>query len=270
MRKIIVVSSTLKAAMKTAMKVVDKRSPLPVLEYFKCEVKVAEGRASLTLTSTDLVNHIGVTINCEAKEEFTFLLHSQELKLIEKLEEQPITIHVDEKAFTAQLITEDETVSILSDNHEDFPCLPEGDLKKLGYVTNEFLSELKTCLNYVSDDDLRPAFTGVNFKVDSGKIVLCGTDAHMLRTTTLDSELTKESEGESFIMHPEFCKLISSVKNVDEMQIGLIKNENASFTVFNYSVGRYMKVDVISKNIDVKYCDYNSVIPITHSTSVTI
>ena len=70
MKKLIVVSSSLTNAMQTAKKVVSKKSVLPILECFLCEVKIENKRASLLVKGTDLENSISVSINCEANEEF--------------------------------------------------------------------------------------------------------------------------------------------------------------------------------------------------------
>lgn len=270
MKKLIVATSSLKNAMLTSKKVVSKKSVLPILEYFKCHVTIKDGRATLTLTATDLETFCNVTINCEAKEEFTFLIHSEELKLIEKLDEQPITISVDEKAFIAQLTTDEETVSVTGDDFNDFPRIPNAERKHIGNFTSEFFSEIKTCLSYCSKDDLRPKFTGVNFEVTDSKVKLTATDAHLLRTTSIESELSNDAEGETFIMNPTFCKLISAVKNADEIRFAVMRKDDATFSVLNYSQGKYMLVELLSRTIADRFCDYASVIPAKHLTSVSI
>lgn len=270
MKKLIVGTSSLKNAMKTANKVISKKSVLPIIEYFKCQVTIRNGIATLTVTATDLENYINISVNCEAKEEFTFLLHSDELKLIEKLDEQPLTIQVDERTLIAQLITETETVSVTCDDFNDFPLVPNSEIKHLGCFTNDFMDEIKTSLNYVSKDDLRPALTGINFKIENGHLELCSTDAHLLRTTTVAGELKAEAEGESFIMNPKFCKLISNLKTEGEIQISVMKKDSTSFITLSYSEGKYMNVELIGRNIEARYCDYKSVIPSSHATSVTL
>lgn len=270
MKKLIVTTSSLKDAMKTVKKVVDKKSVLPILEYFKCLVTVKGGRAMLTVIGTDLESYISATVNCEAKEEFIFLLHSEELKLIEKLDEQPITISVDPVTFCAKIITETETVSVVSDDFNDFPKLPSGTMKPIGRLTDEFFAEIKTSLSYCSKDSIRIKFTGIHFKITEGKLKLCATDAHLLRTTTLNGEINQEAEEEAFIMNPTFCKLISAIKDADDVNVSIMKKDTSTLTVLTYTQGRYMSVEIISRNIDDKYCDYQSVIPSNHSTEVTL
>ena len=270
MKKLIVTSTALKTAMKIAMKAVNKSSVLPILESFKMNVKIQNGKASLTVTSTDLENYIGVTIPCEAKEQFSFLIHSEQLKLIEKLDEQPVVLSVDEKTSCAQISTDDETISVACDKIEDYPIVPSAPTKKIGYMASDFINELKTSLNYVSRDDLRPQFTGVNFKVENGGVILCATDCHILRTTTLQCEANSESDGETFIMNPRMCKFLSAVKKVDGIHIAVMRNDTATYTVANYQQEKYIAVEIISRNIEARYCDYQSVIPVKHSTELTV
>ena len=271
MKSLTVPTSSLKNAMSTVKKViVTKRCVLPIIEYFKCEVIIRDGIAKLIVTGTDLENQILATVDCEAKEEFVFLIHSDELKLIEKLDDQPITISVDEEKYIARIITNEETVIVTGDDCRDYPIIPTAQRMELGTLPSEFISEIKTCLNFVSSDDLRPAMTGINFKIENGKVELCATDAHLLRTTSLNCQVNPDAEGESFIMNRTLCKLISSIKNAEEMKISVVKKDNSKYTVFSYTQGRKIQVEIISKNIEANYCAYQSVIPSHHSTDMIL
>ena len=291
MKQVTVGTSILTNALKIALKVVDKKSGLPILQYLKCEVKRADGLATLTITASDSENSTGegldpgmcwdesrnshniinVIIPCEAKDEFIFLLHHEEAKFIDKLEEKQLTIAYDEITFHVQLLTHDDTLSLTTLDFRDFPRIQTGTKKLFGSVGNEFFTEIKTCLNYISKDELRPAMTGTFLKIENGKIVICATDSHLLRIANLYGQLNSEAEGESVIMNPALCKHISSVKNADDIRIFKMGTGVNSHIVITYTTDKgHLAVEIISRNINESYPNYKAVIPVTHTTEVML
>jgi len=291
MKQVKVETSILKNALKIALKVVDKKSRLPILQYMKCEVKRADGLTKLTISASDSENYTGegldpwigwdesrnshnsvnITIPCQAKDEFIFLLHYEEAKFIDKLEEKQLTISYDEITFHVQLLTHEDKLSLTSQDFRDFPCIPTGTKILLGSVGNEFFTEIKTCLNYISKDELRPAMTGMLLKIENGKIVICATDSHLLRTANLYGKLNSEADGDSVIMNPGLCKHISSVKNADDIQISKMGTGVNAHIVITYTTNKgHLAVEIISRNIMECYPDYKAVIPVTHTTEVRV
>ena len=270
MKKVIVVSSTLTNAMQTAKKVVSKKSVLPILECFLCEVKIENKRANLLVKGTDLENHISVSINCEAKEEFKFVIHSDELAFIEKLDEQPLCLEIDETTCEVKILAEGETVKAIGEKVEDYPITPNSPFKLLGTLANEFFPELKTSLKYVSDPkDFNPKYKGVGIETIEQGIVIVGTDAFTLRLTNQKAEISNGAIGEKFVLNPTLCKQLASFKNAENIHISLMKMKGGTNTVLTFELNS-MQVTIVSRNLDSDMVDYKRILPTYSATTVSM
>jgi DNA polymerase-3 subunit beta len=104
----------------------------------------------------------------------------------------------------------------------------------------------------VSNDELRPAMTGVYFQLETDGITFVGTDAHKLvryrRNDVVSSEQT------SFIVPRKALSLLKSALPSEETQVSISYNNSNAFF-------RFGEVDLICRLIDARYPDYNAVIP---------
>ena len=271
MKKLIVSSSSLRNAMKTAIKVVNKKSVLPILECFKCEVRIMNNSATLHVFATDLETHILVSVACEANEEFKFILPASELAFVEKLSDQPLTIEVDDSTQTIKIHTESETVKATGEKVDDFPILPNSPCKFLGYVSSEFFVEIKTALKYVSTDTRfsKTQYLGVGIETTKEGLTVCATDATMMRITNLTAQAEGDAIGEKFVMNPTFCKLIATFKKADEIHLALMKKKDRCHTVLSFRIDN-MAVSIVSQNLDCQLVDYKRVIPGEWNTQVNL
>jgi len=172
-------------------------------------------------------------------EEFRFLLPASELSFIEKAEEQPLTIEVNEATFEVAIYTETENVSSISENPDDFALIPNYCQHELIYTGQDFLDELKACLKYTDKQKFgNIRYQGVLLESNSDSITLCATDAHVLRVTKLTAAPALEKR---FLMNSNFCKLISSLKYRGDLLISLMTNERTTYTVLDFEINS-MKV----------------------------
>jgi DNA polymerase-3 subunit beta len=268
MQKLIVDTTTLLAtAMRINNKGVSKKSVMPIIENLKFDVTPTQ----LTITSTDLENFMLTTIPCQSDDSFSFLLPSSELKLVEKLDTGSLTITVDEENENVVLTTNDETVNVALENVDDYPITPSiSETVPIGKFGSAFIDELKGCLDFVSKDDLRPAMTGVNFQVENGNVELCATDAHLMRVAKVEGENITDAASLSFIMNAKQCKLITSFKKLSAIKIDAIINDSISHTVMSFDAGENLQVQMIGRNIESRFPDYQGVIPTSHLTEVTV
>jgi len=111
-----------------------------------------------------------------------------------------------------------------------------------------------------SNDELRPAMTGVYFQVDFNKLVLVATDAHKLVKYTFT-----EASGEvatSFIVPKKALTLLkNALPGGGEVKLAFNK-ANAFFTFDN--------TQLACRLIDARYPDYNAVIPVDNPNLLTI
>jgi DNA polymerase-3 subunit beta len=266
MKNLTVDISTLATAMRISNKGVSKKSPLVIIENFKIDVTPSQ----LTINSTDLENFILTSIPCSADEAFSFLLPSSELKLIEKLNKGSLSITLDEENSNALLTTSEETVNVSMDNVDDYPLTPDiSNTLPIGQFGSEFIQELKSCLDFISKDELRPAMTGVNFQIENRIVELCATDAHLMRLAKVEGESLTDAASLSFIINAKQSKLITSFKKVADVQLEMQTIDSTTYTLMKFMDGD-VDVKIIGRNIDARYPDYQRVIPTSHLTEVTV
>ena len=269
MKKLIVASSTFREALQIAKMGMRKKSVLPILECFKCEVRIADGKTSLEITGTDLENFFTATIHCEAKEQFGFTLPSNDLGFIESIEEQPLTLEIDTEKNTVAIHTETESVMSVGEAVEDYPITPSLTIKKLGNLSTDFITELKTSIKYVCTDTRfgKLQYQGVGIETTEQGLNLIATDAWVLRQSCVKGEM--ENVGTSFVMNPTVCKLISRLKKVEDLQLSLMEGESSTNTVLNFYAKR-IQATVIARNFDCNVVDYKAATPTYSTTTVTI
>ncbi|HXH19134.1 MAG TPA: DNA polymerase III subunit beta, partial [Chitinophagales bacterium] len=113
----------------------------------------------------------------------------------------------------------------------------------------------------VSNDELRPAMTGVFFQLDGHGATFVATDAHKLvRYRRTD---TKGGKAASFIVPKKALNLLKTALPSDSTNVTISFNSSNAF--FNFD-----NVNLICRLIDAKYPDYNAVIPKESSSKLTI
>lgn len=293
MQNVKISREVLKTALKTAMKTINKNSVLPILETFLLEVSQTPKGFILTVTGTDLENNISITMPCEASEVFSFILPIGELKLIEKLEDEYLTLKAETKEHSTTNhktkeveITHTHHVSILTDSDSivlqseaplDFPKIPIlENIEFLGAVTEYFYREVKTLQPYASKDTLRPHHCGIFLEIAETGYNLTSTDCHILKTTSLpgdfitmdDKPFLATSYGANnvgAIMPSKFCKFIGGFSGQTNSHI--YKTKNNVFLTF--LMDGIFEVKISTRAIDGRYPEYRNVIPQNNPIEVT-
>jgi DNA polymerase III sliding clamp (beta) subunit (PCNA family) len=152
----------------------------------------------------------------------------------------------------------DPSVSI-----DEFPSVrPVKHATKLFTIDAEFFKFIITAaLNFVSNDDLRPAMTGINIKkTDDGKIMLAATDANILIRYDITPYLTLHTTDAFDVIFE--AKLVKDflVYNTEPTVDVLFNKEDLRLIITN------SKSELNTRKMDERYPDYERVIP-TESTS---
>ncbi|HRH56624.1 MAG TPA: DNA polymerase III subunit beta, partial [Chitinophagales bacterium] len=158
--------------------VISTNTVLPILEDFLFDIE----KNNLTITATDLDTTMSVSMDIESKEKFKVAIPARILlDSLKALPEQPITIAVDESTNGIEITTDNGKYKLSGENSADFPKEPTADgvaeVKLASSVLNKGVSKT---LFAVSNDELRPAMTGVFFQLDDNGITFVATDAHKL------------------------------------------------------------------------------------------
>ncbi|MBK9330109.1 MAG: DNA polymerase III subunit beta [Sphingobacteriales bacterium] len=238
--------------------VISTNTVLPILEDFLFDIQ----KNSLTITATDLDTTMSVSMDIESKEIFKVAIPARILlDSLKALPEQPITIAVDETTNGIEMTTDNGKYKLSGENSADFPKEPVADGVEEVKLASSILNKGVTkTLFAVSNDELRPAMTGVFFQLDNNGITFVATDAH---------KLVKYNQGDvkggnaSFIVPKKALNLLKAVVPNNDTEVSVQFNKSNAFFSFD-------NIQLICRLIDAKYPDYNAVIPKENPNLLTI
>src|SRR3981081_187271 len=175
--KFIVSSSALLKQLQQISGVINANTVLPILEDFLFEVE----KNKLTVVATDLETVMRVQLDIEAKDSGKICIPSRILMdSLKNIADQPLTFNID-KNFAVEITSDNGKYKVMGENPDNFPKEPAADdtpsftMSSLALVT-----AINKTLFAVSNDDLRPAMTGVFVELDKKGIQFVATDAHRL------------------------------------------------------------------------------------------
>ena len=247
--KFIASSSSLLKQLQHIAGVINANTVLPILEDFLFEV----GKNRLTVVATDLETVMRVQLDVEAKDSGKVCIPAKILMdSLKNLPDQPLTFNID-KNFGIEITSDNGKYKIMGENPDNFPKEPAAD------DTNSFTmtaSALVTAINKTSfatsNDDLRPAMTGVFFELTPKSLQFVATDAHRLvRYKRKDITCPETS---SFIVPKKPLTLLKNAlpDNDDEITV----NYSANHLFVTHGSTR-----LSCRLIDARFPDYKVVIP---------
>jgi DNA polymerase-3 subunit beta len=156
----------------------------------------------------------------------------------------------------------DGKYKLVGENGEDFPKIPKIEQAAAVMIPASILSEaISKTLFAVSNDELRPAMTGVYCQMSTENLTFVATDAHKLvRYRRRDAKADMTS---SFILPKKALTLLKSSLPSEDVSVTLEYNSTNAFFTFN-------NVNLICRLIDEKYPDYEAVIPVNNPNKLTI
>lgn len=256
--KFIVSTGVLLKELQQLSGVISSNTVLPILEDFLFEIK--EGR--MTIFSTDLETSMSTVVDVEAKEEGRIAIPAKILiETLKTLPEQPITFSFDEENYAIEITSESGKYKLVGENPEDFPKIPvKEDVQSVNMPTEVLSRAVANTLFAVSNDELRPAMTGVLFQIGADGLTFVSTDAHKL-VRYRRKEVTGESAN--FIVPKKALALLKSTLPGDDTPVEVAYNSSNAFFEFG-------DLRLICRLVDAKYPDYNAVIPADNTNILVI
>lgn len=231
---------------------------LPILEDFLFSI---DGN-KLTIAASDLETSITTSLEIQSDNNGTVAIPGKILlETLKALPDQPVTISVDDETFAIEITSAYGKYKLAGENGADFPKIPEPESVDFVNIPATVLTNaIANSLFATSNDELRPAMTGVFFQVDFKKLTFVATDAHKLVKYVF-----KEANSEvstSFIVPKKALQLLKGVlPSGDDIKLSFNK-ANAFF--------HFGDVSLVCRLIDARYPDYNAVIPTENPNIVTV
>ncbi len=257
--KFVVSTSTLLKQLQLISGVIGTSSVLPILEDFLFEIK----NGKLTLFSTDLETSMSTVLDVDAKTNGKVAIPGKILlDTLKTFAEQPLTFDIDEKTFAVEITSDNGKFKLAGENGDDFPKIPTPDkVTEVSMPSSVLNNAIAKTLFAVSNDDLRPAMTGVLFQFDSEGAVFVGTDAHKLvRYKRLD---VSSSKAATIIIPKKALNLLKTSLPAETVDVNISFNNSNAFFKFD-------SISLICRLIDARYPDYNAVIPINSSSKLSV
>ena len=256
--KFIVSSSSLLKQLQHIAGVINANTVLPILEDFLFEVE----KNKLTVVATDLETVMRIQLAIEAKDSGKVCIPSKILlDSLKNIPDQPLTFNID-KNFSIEITSDNGKYKIMGENPDNFPKEPASDdTTSFTMTASALVTAINKTLFATSNDDLRPAMTGVFFELDKKGIQFVATDAHRLvRYKRKDSNAAK---NDSFIVPRKPLNLLKGAIPTNEDEITLSYNSNHFFV-------KHGTTQMSCRLIDARFPDYKVVIPSDNPYKLTV
>jgi DNA polymerase III subunit beta len=247
--KFIASSSSLLKQLQHIAGVINANTVLPILEDFLFEVE----KNKLTVVATDLETVMRVQLDVEARDSGKVCIPARILiDTLKNLADQPLTFNID-KNFAVEITSDNGKYKVMGENPDNFPKAPAADdTTTFTMSASALVTAISKTLFATSNDDLRPAMTGVFFELDKKGLQCVATDAHRLvRYKRMEVKCPK---SDSFIVPRKPLNLLKAAIPVTDEEVSVSYNGNHFFV----SQGT---TQMSCRLIDARFPDYKVVIP---------
>ena len=256
--KFIVSSSALLKHLQQINGVINANTVLPILEDFLFEIE----KNKLTVVATDLETVMKIHMDIEAKDSGRVCIPAKILMdSLKNIADQPLTFTID-KNFGVEITSDNGKYKVMGENPDNFPKEPAADDTNSFTITSSaFVTAINKALFAVSNDDLRPAMTGVYFELDKKGITFVATDAHrLIRYRRTDVSCPK---NDNFIVPKKPLNLLKSALPNNEDELKVSYNSNHLFV-------EHGGTQLVCRLIDARFPDYKVVIPTDNPYKMTV
>jgi len=257
--KFVVSSSVLLKQLSAVNGVIANNPIVPILENFLFQID----QNQLTVTASDLQTVMITTLAIESTDSGAIAVPARLLlDTLRGLPDQPITFKIDKDTFGTEIITENGRYKLSGENPIDFPKVPQVTKSISVSIPADVLgSAIANTIFAVSNDDLRPAMTGVYVQLSAEYTNFVATDGHRLiryRRTDMKSE----HESTLIIPRKALTLLKATLPSDDTTVTADFSSANAFFSFNN--------IRMICRLIDERFPDYENAIPQNNPNVMTI
>ena len=256
--KFIVSSSSLLKQLQHISGVINANTVLPILEDFLFEVE----KGKLTVVATDLETVMRVQLDIDAKDTGKVCIPARILlDSLKNIPDQPLAFNID-KNFAVEITSDNGKYKVMGENPDNFPKEPAADdTTSFTLSASSLMTAINKTLFATSNDDLRPAMTGVYFELDKKGLQCVATDAH--RLVRYKRKDVKCPKSETFIVPRKPLNLLKAAIPSNEDELTLSYNSNHFFV-------KHGTTQMSCRLIDARFPDYKVVIPSDNPYRLTV
>ena len=257
--KLLCTTKDLSEALSAASRVTG-RTTLPILSHLL--LKSVE--SGLEVTGYDLEVGIRTTIPAQVTEPGSFTASARTLSdLVNALPDAHVEFEAD-SAGSVAITCERTTANLLGLPSDEFPDLPEVSEESTTTIKSGILrTMLQQTLPATSADEARAVMTGVNIILDkeANRVTMVSTDGHRLAVRHMPCDNLAFS-GTAIVPARALNELLRSLPSGDDVDVVIRIERNQAQFVVN-------RTTIVSRLIEGKFPDYESVIPAQSSITIT-
>src|SRR5574343_297049 len=256
--KFIVSSSSLLKHLQQISGVINANTVLPILEDFLFEIEDKK----LNVVATDLETVMRVQMDVESKANGKVCIPAKILMdSLKNIADQPLSFNID-KNFAVEITSDNGKYKVMGENPDNFPKEPAADdTTSFTMTSSALVTAINKTLFAVSNDDLRPAMTGVFFEMDKKGLQFVATDAHRLvRYKRKDVSCPK---ADSLIVPKKPLTLLKASMPDNDDELTISYNANHLFV-------KHGTTQLSWRLIDARFPDYKVVIPADNPYKLTV
>lgn len=257
--KFIVNSAYLLKQLSNINGVITTNPVVPILENFLFELD----KGGLTVTASDLQTSMMTELQVESKEKGSIAVPARILlDTLKNLPEQPVTFSIDESTYSIEIISDNGRYKLSGENATDFPKVPTVSSDFSAEISSDVLSRaINNTIFATSNDELRPAMTGVYVNLGEKNTTFVATDGHRLvRYRRTD---VKSDNGNAIIIPRKALNLLKATLPAENTDVSVSFNMSNAFFKFG-------NIRMICRLIDERFPDYENVIPSGNNIKMTI
>ena len=240
-------------------KAITGKSTMPILEGIY--IKTNEMESSLTLIGSDMDVSIQTTVNANIIEQGSIVIDAKIFgEIIRKLPNSTIKIETIENQ-VIRITCEKSVFDVVYMNTNEFPELPEiNEDLKISVNQNILKNMIKGTSFAIAQDETRPILQGILFEVKNKNLNLVALDGYRLaiKSEFLDSDI----EIEVVIPGKTLNKVSKILEDVDDIVDITFTNNHILFNL--------EKTKIISRLLEGKFINYNSLLPQEHKLSLSV
>lgn len=219
----------------------------------------SEGKDSCTLCAYDLEKGIKTSLSCVVEQEGSYILNAQKFfQIVRSLSDSSLTVYINEKN-VVKITSGRSEFELHALNGSDFPNIPElGGENGFNIKQGLLRTMIAKTIFCVSQNDSKPAFNGVFFKIDEEKFTVVSSDRFSLAFCDMKVKI-KNINGSGkleagFIIPGKALSEIMKLLTEPEEELTVYISRKHSV----FKIGKYI---FFTRLIDSEYIDYERFIP---------
>lgn len=254
-------STALLSRLQSISKVIASKNTLPILDSFLFEL---EGE-KLTITASDVETRLVTSVDVMNVDGAGLFAITAKILLepLKELPEQPLTFEINDDTMEVLIHFQNGKYNFIGQKGDAYPQqkpLSE-DAIRLTLDAQMLLNGISRTLFATADDELRPVMNGIYFDIHTEDLTFVASDGHKL--VRLRNLAVQSPERASFIMPKKPANLLKGILPKETEAVTIMFDDNNAYV-------RCSNFEMISRLIEGRYPNYNSVIPQENPFKVTI